>query len=96
MSGKLLIGSALGTAIALAFVPAAASAQSLGIYVGPSYPAYRYYEPRPSYYDDDRRQAWLDRQRWEQRRWAQEDARRRYWQRERWEHRGDWHDDDDD
>ena len=47
------------------------------------------------YYDDeDRREAWLARQRysqhqrWErQQRWEQDRARREYWQRERYEHR---------
>ena len=106
MFNRIVLGTALGVAAAVAIIPSAASAQSLSVYVGQRYPAYPYYQRG---YDEDRREAWRAHERWEQRerweeraRWEQEEARRRYWQerRERERHwRGDdgyWRGDDDD
>lgn len=77
MTRIFLVPAALGAIAAAALAPATASAQSFGVYVGSDYPRYD---------RDERREAWIAHERWEQRaRWEQEQDRRRYWARERWE-----------
>lgn len=98
MLRKFLVPLAAGGVVIAGFMPAAASAQSFGIYVGTGNPGY--YDPHyayPRYYDPDaRRDAWIAHERWEQReRWEREQrARRAYWRHERWEEnqmRRAWH-----
>jgi len=97
MFRKMILPVALGAACTAGLTASPASAQ---YYSGPSVQfSYGSGYPDGGYYAsayDDRRAAWIARQRWEQHeRWEQEEARRRYWQHERWEHRG-WQGDDDD
>ena len=103
MLRKMVVPTMLAVTALAATVPAAASAQSFGFYVGSGYPAY--------YDEDARRDAWIGHERWQARqRWEREEARRRYWaherweqeraerawNHERWERRHDWDEDDDD
>ncbi len=102
----LFTAAILSAAASVAFSPAA-SAQSYGgvtlslgsggynRYDGDDYRGYE--RPRYDPYYQERREAWLARQRYVQHeRWEQQErARREYWRHERQE-RQQWHRDDDD
>ncbi len=95
MIRKSISIAALTVTAAFGMIPATASAQ---YYYGGGYGDYygsrEYRDDRRGYYDN-RRAAWIARERWEQReRWEREQARRRHWAHERWEDRGYWGDDD--
>ena len=100
MLRKMVVPTMLAVTALAATVPAAASAQSFGFYIGSGYPGYDD--------EDARRDAGIAHERWEERERA--DARRRSWaperceqeraerawNHERWERRHDWDEDDDD
>jgi hypothetical protein len=106
MVRNFVMAAVLSTAATLAFA-SPASAQSYGgvtlsfgsggydRYDGDEYRVSE--QPRYDPYYQERREAWLARQRYEQHeRWEQQErARREYWWHERQEHR-QWHRDDDD
>lgn len=109
MVRRFVMAAVLSSACAVAFAPAA-SAQSYGgitlsfgsggygAYDGDAYQGYSGYDDG-SYdpYQQERREAWIARQRYEQHElWEQQErARQEYREHEREEHR-DWHRDDDD
>jgi hypothetical protein len=82
----MILSGALAASAALAILPGAASAQSFGFAItsGPDYYGPGYY----GRYYDDRRDAWIARQRWEERRRWEHWEHRHYRDRDRWDHRG--------